>query len=694
MTPTVTIKTSAASENTVKWIEWRNSQDPLGYIGWDQFEDLAEQFEASIRNPSISSIIIYSPFDHFSPGWAPEAWLNYDAHELEANILRAQRLLQQIQHARKPVIAAINGKCIGPGMELALACHRIVAGSLTNTCFGMEERNLGLVPALGATCRLARRNGLQTALHILLSGKIYSCQETVALRIVQETALPDQLLSAAERIAETLVGKKTLSRKSELSLVQRGVERLWIGKRMIMRQTADRISQTTHPSFIAPGLIMKATEIGWRRGGVEGLQRSLLYCLQAWNNEGTKSLLILRQTALGQQRMALGLAETEHVKRVTVLGAGKMGLGLVKLARRFELGVDLVERNRDRVQVLKKWIQKTGSALYASDAYFPDRPAEVMIESVDENMDRKREVLKDAEKYLDAQGFLATNTSTLSVSDLAASLNQPKRLIGMHFFMPPGAMPLVEIIPGLHTDPKVIQQAKALAAQLDKVWIEVKDQPGFFCTRVLGAYLHESLCLLEEGVDIRKVDYVLGQFGFVLGPFRFMDLVGLDLIQKVLDGPVYNQMQHHGDKQTVGLQALIKQGFLGQKNGKGFYSYGVNSSDSSILNHEVYEWFGGQDRRNVSTVRIQHRIALALVNEAARCLEEGVIKRPEDGDLGAVYGLGFPAFLGGPFRFADRLGISKLVHMLEELTEDHGARFKPAAFFREKVTTGTPIFQK
>lgn len=368
-------------------------------------------------------------------------------------------------------------------------------------------------------------------------------------------------------------------------------------------------------------------------------------------------------------------------------------MGLVKLARRYDLDVHLVERNRDRIQVLKSWIQKYSSKLYASDAYFPDQAAEFIIESVDENESRKREVLSDAEKYLDANGFLATNTSTLSISALSRSLNQPQRLIGMHFFMPPGAMPLVEIIPGEKTDPEVIRRAKALAAQLGKVWIEVEDQPGFFCTRVLGAYLHESLCLLEEGVDIMKVDYVMSQFGFVSGPFRFMDLAGLNLIQKVIQGPVSAQMQRHHDRTIAGIQGLLENGLLGQKSGKGFYLHNADTSENPPVNTEVYEWFGGQQRRNISTVRIQHRIALALVNEAARCLEEGVISRPEDGDLGAVYGLGFPAFLGGPFRFADQLGIDKLVHMLEELKEDHGPRFEPAALFREKVHSAIPIYR-
>lgn len=371
-----------------------------------------------------------------------------------------------------------------------------------------------------------------------------------------------------------------------------------------------------------------------------------------------------------------------------------MGMGLVKLARKYDLDVHLVERNRDRLQVLSAWIQKFQSRLFASDTYFPDQAAEFIIESVDEDCERKRGVILDAEKYLEPSGFLATNTSTLMISDLAKGLRRPDRLIGMHFFMPPGAMPLVEIIPGEHTSSEVVEKAKALATQLGKVWIEVKDSPGFFCTRVLGAYLNEALLLLDEGADIQKIDYVLTQFGFVNGPFRFIDMAGLDLIQKVINGPIADQMIKYGDHASTGIDRMVANGFLGQKSGKGFYIHSNESQVEPSLNPDVYNWFGGVRRQKISTVRIQHRMVLALVNEAARCLEERIISRPEDGDLGAVYGLGFPAFVGGPFRFADQLGVGKLVHMLEELREDHGPRFEPSCILNKKAESGLPIYQE
>lgn len=691
---TGTLQRSTLSKTSISWIEWYSPYDPQGFIDWDQFLDLEEKIQRAIADPATSSIVIYSPGRHFSPGWRPEAWLNRSREELAGIIERTQGILQSIQESKKPIVAAVHGRCLGPGMELVLACHAIVGSVHSSTMFGIEERNLGLVPALGATVWLPRYLGLQSALHILLSGRTYSYDRAAQLSLIQLVVAPDQLLSAAGTYAESMrKGKKATRRKSSQNWIQQGVERLWVGRRLIVRQTSERIEQSGHSTFVAPALTLRATDIAWRRGRTEGLKVAQTSALDAVANSGTRALLELRKVALDRQLETGGFRDEYLVRRVTILGGGRMGMGIVKLARKYDLDVHLVERNRDRLQVLSSWIQKYQSKLFASDTYFPDQAAEFIIESVDEEVNRKREVLSDAEKYLEASGFLATNTSTLLISDLAKGLSRPDRLIGMHFFMPPGAMPLVEIIPGELTAPEVIEKAKSLATQLGKVWIEVADSPGFFCTRVLGAYLNEALLLLIEGADLQKIDYVLSQFGFVNGPFRFMDMAGLELIQKVINGPVTIHINPDHDPISSGLNEMVSNGFLGQKSGKGFYLHSLDTQFDPAVNPEVYTWFGGPKREKMSTVRIQHRMTLALVNEAARCLEEGIISRPEDGDLGAVYGLGFPAFVGGPFKFADQLGVGKLVHMLEELREDHGPRFEPAGLLREKAGLGLSIYR-
>lgn len=692
---TGTLQKSSLSQHSVSWIEWYNPFDPQGFIEWEQFLDLKEKLNRALNDPATSSIVIYSTRRHFSPGWKPDAWLNHSREELSEIIVRTQGVLQMIQESQKPIVAAVHGRCLGPGMELVLACHGIVSSIHRSTAFGIEERNLGLVPALGATVLLPRYLGLQSALHVLLSGRTYSYDQAVKMNLIQLVVTPDQLLAAAGTYAESLrKGRKPSRRKSSQNWIQQGVERLWVGRRLIIRQTLERIDQAGNSAFIAPSLTLQATDHAWKRGRTEGLKLAQNSALDVLDNSGTVALLELRKLALDRQLETGELKDEYLVRRLTILGGGRMGMGLVKLARKYDLDVHLVERSRDRLQVLASWIQKFQARLFASDTYFPDQAAEFIIESVDEDAERKQEVLSDAEKYLEPSGFLATNTSTLSISDLARGLRRPDRLIGMHFFMPPGAMPLVEIIPGEYTDPEVVERAKALAAQLGKVWIQVKDSPGFFCTRVLGAYLNEALLLLEEGADLQKIDYVLIQFGFVNGPFRFIDMAGLDLIQKVIEGPVNSQMKKYGDHTSSGIQRMVSNGFLGQKSGKGFYIHTTDSQLAPPLNPEVYSWFGGPQRQKISTVRIQHRMVLALVNEAARCLEEGIISRPEDGDLGAVYGLGFPAFVGGPFKFADQLGVGKLVHMLEELREDHGLRFEPSALLLEKAGSGLSIYQE
>lgn len=655
---------------------------------WFQLEAAWEEASSHAK-----AIVVYGLGRHFSAGWAPEAWLDVSPEELREHIGRVQRFLLRIRESRVPVVAAIHGLCQGPGMELMLACHGAVASLHNSTSLVMEERNLGLVPALGSTIHLPNILGLQGALHVLLSGRSYRYSEALEMGLVDRIVSPDQLRNEAGELALALSRQRKPRRRVAVSLGQQGVERLWVGRRLILRNTQSHLDEYAHDAFPIPSWILATVERGWRRGEEEGLAMARHRAVMAQQLGGTQSLLRLRHLTLDRQRQVNHADPSPEVRRMTVLGAGRMGQGLVHLARSFDLTVHLVERNPVTLDNLADWAQREGCQLFDAAHFQPSQAAEFVMEAVEENLSRKQQVLLQAEQYLEPGGLLATNTSTLSIEELAKDLRRPDRLVGMHFFMPPGAMPLVEIIPGPATSPEALDKAKRLASQLGKVWIQAQDRPGFFCTRVLGAYLHEALCLLEEGCDLAKVDYVLQRFGFLHGPFAFMDMIGLDLVQKVLTTVVQPRLEARADRPLNLPDRLMMEGWLGQKTGKGFYIH-QPGNEKQLINNRVYEGLGDLYPRRLSTMRIQHRMVLALVNEAARCLQEGIIARPEDADLGTVYGLGFPAFLGGALRYADSLGLTRLINMLQELHQDCGPRFQPAEILQEKVELDLSFYRK
>ncbi len=679
------------SRQSVIFLPISDPPAPQGLMDWHHWFQLEAAWEEALLH--ARAVVIFGLGRHFSAGWAPEAWLDISPEVLADNIERVQRFLLRIRESRIPVVAAIHGLCQGPGMELMLACHGAVASLHSSTLLAMEERNLGLVPALGSTIHLAHILGLQSALHVLLSGRSYRHSEALEMGLVDRIVSPDQVRNEAGSLALTLSRQRKPRRRVAVSLGQQGVERLWVGRRLILRNTQSRLDEYAHDAFPVPSWILATVERGWRRGEEEGLAMARRRAVMAQQLGGTQSLLRLRRLTLDRQQYSTDNERQTDIRRMTVLGAGRMGQGMVHLARSFDLTVHLVERNPAAIQALASWAQREGCLLFDTDSFQPSQAAEFVMETVDENLARKQQVLMQAEQYLEPGGLLATNTSTLSIETLAKGLRRPDRLVGMHFFMPPGAMPLVEIIPGPETSQEAIDKARGLAAQLGKVWIQVQDHPGFFCTRVLGAYLHEALCLLEEGCDVAKVDYVLHRFGFLHGPFAFMDMIGLDLVQKVLSSVVQPRLKAQGDKPLDLPAHLMVEGWLGQKSGKGFYIH-QTGNEKYLINNRVYDSLGDLHPRRLSTMRIQHRMVLALVNEAARCLQEGIIGRPEDADLGTVYGLGFPAFLGGALRYADSLGLTRLIHMLQELQQDYGPRFQPAEILQEKVELDLSFYRK
>jgi len=308
-----------------------------------------------------------------------------------------------------------------------------------------------------------------------------------------------------------------------------------------------------------------------------------------------------------------------------------------------------------------------------------------------EDLGVKQQVLREIEPVLPADSVFASNTSTIPITRIAEAARAPERVIGMHFFSPVAKMPLLEVIPGARTAPQTVSTAVAFGRRMGKTVIVVRDSPGFWVNRILAPYGNEVGHLLAEGASIEEIDGLAVRFGFPVGPVTLLDEVGLDVAVKVA-GVMQEAFGDHiiPPAGKPGVAALVKAGRLGRKSGRGFYVY--KGGKKRGVDPSVYELLGVHPNGGPRPAEILQRLVLPMVNEAARALGEGVVRNPRDGDIGAIFGFGFPPFRGGPLRYADDLGAERIVTDLERLAERHGARFAPAELLREQARDGTKFY--
>jgi 3-hydroxyacyl-CoA dehydrogenase/enoyl-CoA hydratase/3-hydroxybutyryl-CoA epimerase len=415
----------------------------------------------------------------------------------------------------------------------------------------------------------------------------------------------------------------------------------------------------------------------------------------------SKNLMWLFKSQSALKKDAGGIvALPRKIRRAAVLGAGIMGGGIAQLIADKGIPVRLRDLRGDallaalrhaskiwREQVDRKRLssremrQRLGFIAPTLDETGLAR-VDIVLEAVVENLEVKQKVLAALEERIGARAVFASNTSTIPISDIAARAVRPERVVGMQFFNPVHRMPLVEVIAGQRSSPEAVSTVHAFALELGKVPVVVRDAPGFLVNRILMLYFNEALRFLVEGVGIEHADRSMQAFGMPVGPFALMDEIGLDTGQHaatVLEGAFGKRI----GAATPILQAIVAGGRLGKKNGKGFYHY--NGGSRARPDAAVPKLAGAAPALQLPFETLQERMVLAMVNEAAICLEDGVVREPRDVDVAMVYGTGFPPFRGGLLRFADSIGPAVLVDRLSRLADAHGERFRPAGMLRDMV---------
>jgi 3-hydroxyacyl-CoA dehydrogenase / enoyl-CoA hydratase / 3-hydroxybutyryl-CoA epimerase len=654
------------------------------------------------------------------------------AKEASALARRAQGGFNRLDVYPKPVVAAIHGACLGGGLEWALACDYRIASDSPKTQLGQPEVQLGLIPGGGGTQRLPRLIGVQAALPLILTGKSVKPLRARKLGLVDEVVPQPILLDVAKRRARELAAGslhpvrqhgvapkgqrvkgllKGLARKE--AWTELALEDNPLGRKVLFDQARRKLLAKTRGNYPAPERALEAVRAGLDHGLEKGLEiEARLFGELAISDVSRRLVEIFFATNALKKENGTSDPEVKPrpVRKVGVLGGGLMGGGIAFVTAGAGLRVRLKERDDASVGRALRHVRELFDgrvkrrSLSARDAdglfshvtattdYSGFRSADVVIEAVYEDLGLKHQVLREVESLARHEAIFASNTSSLPIARIAEASKRPETVIGMHYFSPVNKMPLLEVITHPKTADWVTATCVDLGRRQGKTVIVVNDGPGFYTTRTLAPYLNEAAYLLAEGADIAELDAALVDFGFPVGPLALLDEVGIDVGRKVAK-VLYDAF---GERLTPppALEKVAQDGRHGRKNRKGFYLYGDGARQAKEVDATIYDLLPyGRDRREMARSEMAERCVLQLVNEAARCLGDDVLRSPRDGDVGAIFGLGFPPFLGGPFRYMDAIGPLKVLDRLEQWQQKFGRRFDPAPRLRELARSGRRFYR-
>ena len=615
-----------------------------------------------------------------------------DAGDGRAKSAEGQRIFRRLERLGVPKIAAIDGVCLGGGTELALACDWRVASDSPSTRIGLPEVRLGLIPGFGGSVRLPRLIGIQRALTMILTGRSLSATTAHRYGLVDQVVPREGFRAAIATVALDAVLGQVERLQPGLSTRDRLLEGTGLGRRFLFRGARKRVLAATEGRYPAPlaAIDVISETMDLRIDEALAIEAKALGQV-ATTHVGRNLVRLFRLGRAARKALAPEIAaQAGAIERVAVLGAGVMGGGIAELAAANDISVILKDIEQDALDVglrhASELLRKAGkrgiiapaevglkfALVHGTLTYEKFDEVDVVVEAVVERLPVKQQVLREVEKVLPPRTVFATNTSSLSVTDLARAAARPENVVGLHFFNPVHRMPLVEIIRTESSSEAALATALGLAERLGKTAVLVADRPGFLVNRLLATYLNEAGYLLADGADVAGIDRALKEFGMPMGPCRLLDEIGFDIA-----GHVAKEMTRaFGDRMrpSPALDTLTHLGRLGKKNGRGFYTY---SGREERVDREVSRAFASR-RRGVKTAEIVDRCLLILVNEAMYALSEGVVARAGDVDLAMVLGTGFPPYRGGPLAWAEALGVRSVRDRLRELSDLRGERFSPA----------------
>ena len=689
--------------------------EAVNVLGRRVRDDVAALLERLERDERVRAVVLASG--------KPDVWIaGADVEELlgiaspgDAERLSrdGQRLLARLEELRVPIVAAIHGACLGGGLETALACAYRIATDHPKTALGLPEVQLGLIPGAGGTQRLPQTIGLRAALDLILTGRTVRGRPALRLGLVDELVHPSILLDVAlERARQLADGKREASN----GRTRRGAADLLLdenplGRAVVLRRAREQTLAKTKGHYPAPLAALDVVMLGYTEGDERGYFEEARRFGQLVTSDVARELqfLFFATTALKKDPGVDAPApDPLPVQKLAVLGAGFMGAGIAAVAaqqgtlvrlkdtdvervgRGLRAARDVFEERLKKRRVTRAQFDDLLALVGGTTAYSGFGNVDLCIEAVFEDAALKQRVLREAEAALPGDAIYASNTSTIPIATLAEASQRPGQVLGMHFFSPVPRMPLLEVIVTPATSPTATVTAVAYGKRMGKTVIVVNDGPGFYTTRTLAAYMNEAGFLLDDGAAIEAIDRALVDFGFPVGPVTLLDEVGLDVAGKVADvlGEAFGKRM----PRSHALEQVLAAGRTGRKGKLGFYKYD-RAGKKGAPDASVYALLpSGVPRAELPPEEMQRRLVLAMVNEAARCLEDGILRSARDGDVGAVFGIGFPPFRGGPFRYVDAQGAASVVRELEELNTRFPHRFEPAPLLADMARAGRRFY--
>jgi len=684
---------------------------PVNQLSDHFVKELAEAMAEGYKDDSVKAMVLTGTGKNFIAGADITQIKDVKTKdELSSGMKAMMQFINSIEIGPKPVVAAINGNCLGGGLEIAMVCHYRVA--VDGVDLGQPEVQIGLIPGLGGTQRLPRLIGLRYAIEMITIGRPIKAEVALQRGLVDEVVAPDTLVDAAVKAAGRFLS-------GELNIKTRATRNrhYWIPsaaeKKAMMNFTKAMVAAQAK-GYIAPLKAVEAMEKGLNYDIEPDLELEADLFGDCVISDVAKNLIgiFLNTRSAGRLPRIEGY-EPAKIKKVAMLGGGVMGSGIVNLLLKggfatvlWDINQEAIEKGVGSVRAtfdypIKKRKMKPEDLVNMLENQLTTTPSledckdvDLVIEAVLEDMEVKQDIWKKLEGICRSDVIFATNTSALPITEMASVLENPSRMIGLHFFNPAHRMQLLEVICAEKTSDQTLATCVAFARAIKKIPIVVNDGPGFYVSRQLGGLFGGAVYLTADGVDGAAVEGAITDFGMPMGPASLADLTGIDIGYHV--GKTYEKRLGERYKMHPLTELIYQTGCYGRKTGAGYFDY---SGDQPVPNLKVVEVVQKYLKDNkVSPKEMSNQdiidAMLALgINEAALMIEGGICDRPQDMDLAMIYGTGFPPYRGGILRYADKWGLKNVYDKLADLEKQYGPRFKPADLVKEMAESGKTFYQ-